>query len=327
MEADLLEHPAVHAWRALGHTRVEPLYIEILKQKRKCSVYRLAGVGPGNRALIAKRYRPKQAVFERAIYQDILPEIPVSVPAYLGFLEGGKDTCWLFLEDVGDDQFSHVDETHRKVAARWLGQLHTEATRLIEPDALPDRGPRYYLDLLRSARRNILANLDNPALNDAHVEILMTIVEHCDYLESDWGRLALICEVLPYTMVHGDFRSKNVRVRNNQGEITLWPLDWEYAGWGTPAPDLAPAHRDPTCAQIDLQVYLASVREYWTDLDLTTLQHMAMAGFYFRLVAAIYWASTGLKFSSLEKSVGSMRVYRRELSLLVPLTTLATSYG
>lgn len=320
MEANLFEHPAVLAWREFGHRRVEPRYIEILKQKRKCSVYRLAGVGPGNRALIAKRYRRKKAGFERAIYEDILPKIPVSVPEYLGFLEGNGDTCWLFLEDVGDDRFSPVDETHRKVAARWLGQLHAEASRLIDPDGLPEHGPGYYLDLLQAARRNILANLDNPALEDAGVEILTSVVAQCDYLESIWDPLAGFCEALPSTLVHGDFRPKNVRVRNCKGEVTIWPLDWEYAGWGTPAPDLAPVRRHPTYTHVDLQVYLSSVHEYWVGLDLATLQHMAMAGFYFRLVAAIYWASKSLKLNSLEKPVESMRVYHRNLSLLIPLT-------
>jgi hypothetical protein len=54
---NLGEHPAVRAWSATGPERVEPKSVAVLKKwtrHQKSGVYRLAGVGPGGAAVIAK---------------------------------------------------------------------------------------------------------------------------------------------------------------------------------------------------------------------------------------------------------------------------------
>jgi hypothetical protein len=101
---DLLEHPSVRAWSELGPRRVEPEQIEVLKGEKKSSVFRLAGVGPGNSAVIAKRCRQAIADVERAIYEDVLPDLPVTTPRYYGAVEEHDDAfSWLFLEDAAGD--------------------------------------------------------------------------------------------------------------------------------------------------------------------------------------------------------------------------------
>ena len=55
LQTNLLEHPAVNAWRELRPENIKPGQIEILKERKNRAVYRLVGVGPDNSAIIAKR--------------------------------------------------------------------------------------------------------------------------------------------------------------------------------------------------------------------------------------------------------------------------------
>src|SRR5205814_4697301 len=119
--------------------------------------------------------------------------------------------------------------------------MHTTAERLTTTFHLHDRGPDYYLELLRSARRAILRNLTNPALDTDDIAVLKAIVSQCDSLGAGWHELEKCCESMPTTLVHGDFRRKNVYVRTDQAGTALFPIDWATAGWGVPAADLAPS--------------------------------------------------------------------------------------
>jgi Phosphotransferase enzyme family len=313
IRADLLEHPAVKAWRGLRLGRGEPASIEILKEGKKIAIYRLAGVGPKDSAIIAKRCRMATGSIERIIYEQVLPHLPVTAPRYYGFAE--EDTfCWLFLEDVGMEQFSPFIEEHRVLAARWLGLMHTAAAHVATTARLPDRGPDHYLEHLRSARRTILRNLTNPALNTAGVAVLKTIVSQCDALESGWNQVEKCCESMPSTLVHGDFRPKNVYVRTDQAGTGLFPIDWETAGWGVPAADLAPSHHHYSGQHVDLTTYWDIVQECWPSLDMSAIQQLVWAGLIFRRLAAISWDSRDLAYKWTEGPVECMRIYQAELS-------------
>ena len=37
---------------------------------------------------------------------------------------------------------------------------------------------------------------------------------------------------MPFTVVHGDFTEKNIRVRTTGTGIAILPFDWGNAGWG-----------------------------------------------------------------------------------------------
>jgi aminoglycoside phosphotransferase (APT) family kinase protein len=184
--------------------------------------------------------------------------------------------------------------------------MHTSAARLAAAARLPDRGPSHYLEHLRSARHTILHNLTNPALSGDDVTVLHAIVSQCDLLESRWSQVETCCAGVPSTLVHGDFRPKNVRVRADQAGLALFPLDWETAGWGVPAPDLA---------SVDLTAYWSVVRECWPTLDLQAIQQLANLGKVSRWLAAISWesvASEGLARPI--ANMASMRVCRAALS-------------
>ena len=68
---NLSEHPAVRAWSTTKPERIEPDSIAVFKKwnkHEKSGVYRLAGVGPGGSAVIAKRCATRSAAVERLIY-------------------------------------------------------------------------------------------------------------------------------------------------------------------------------------------------------------------------------------------------------------------
>jgi len=314
MRTDLFEHPAVKAWSELLPGRVEPESIEILKEHRKSAVYRLTGVGPGGSAVIAKRCRMATALIERTIYEEILPHLPITALHYYGFTQEDDEFCWLFLEDAGREQFSPLLEEHRTLAARWLARMHTSAAHVAAAARLPDRGPDHYLEHLRSGRHTILSNLTNSALTADDLAILETIISLCDTLELRWSRVEEECEGLPSTLVHGDFQPKNVHVRVSRAGTGLFPIDWETAGWGIAAADLAPAAGHVSTPQVDIALYGSMVRECWPGLDLQAIQRLVTVGGLFRRLAAVHWASRGLAYEYVEEPMACMRIYLAELS-------------
>jgi hypothetical protein len=320
----LLEHPAVKAWRRLLPGRVEPESIEIIKdikENKKSAVYRLEGVGRRGSTVIAKRCRTATALIERTVYEEMLPRLPISAPHYYGFIKEDDEFDWLFLEDVGRERFSPLIEEHRALAAQWLGLMHTTAAHVATTARLPDRGPDHYLGHLRSARRTILRNLTNPALNVEDLAVLKSIISQCDLLEWRWSQVEKCCEGMPPTLVHGDFSPKNVYVRADQAGIGLFPLDWETAGWGIPAADLAPSRGLLPAHQVDITVYWSIARECWPSLDIQVIQRLVKVGRIFRRLAAINWSSVSLTFGTHELLGGpmsEMRVYQAELSYLIP---------
>jgi hypothetical protein len=212
--ADLLQHPAVKAWSKLAAGRVVPGRIEILQERKKSAVYRLVHAGPGGCTVVAKRRPMAIGLIERKIYEQILPRLPASMLHYYGFTEESGAFCWLFLEDAGDQRFSPLSKEHRELAARWLGLMHTSAARIAAEVSMPDRGPNHYLDQLRSARQAILLNLGNPVFTASDVALMEALVSQCNVLESRWSHVEQSCEGIPPTLTHGDFRPKNVHVRD-----------------------------------------------------------------------------------------------------------------
>ncbi len=317
LRTDLLEHPAVKAWSELQPRRVEPESIAILCEMKKSATYRLEGVGLADSAVIAKRCRQADAVIEQTIYEEVLPHLPITAIHYYGIVEEpNSEFCWLFLEDAGREEYSPYIEEHRVLAAQWLGFMHTSAARVAPADLLPDRGPGHYLEHLQSGRDKILRNLANPALKADDLVVLKSIVSQYEVLESRWCQVKEFCEGLPWTLVHGDFTGKNLRVRVGPAGIALLPFDWEDAGWGVPAPDLAQSALRGSggfSANPDVATYWSVVRDHWPSLDLQTMQRLANCGKTFRCLAAINWNAQSLAYECPEWAMGDMRIYQAEM--------------
>ncbi|MGH7538874.1 MAG: phosphotransferase family protein [Gemmatimonadales bacterium] len=288
---DLQSHLAVRAWNALSAMKDTPERIEVLSEHRRWGVYRLVGAGAEGASVIAKCSPPAVATIELAVYEHVLPHVPVTVPRFYGSLpaNGGEGDRWIFLEDLGLEHYSDASPVHLALTARWVARMHRAAAGLAAAQQLPDGGPKRYLAHLRAARDKIRRRLPRPGLTPKDVTMLLGVVVVLDFLEARWSRIEASCVGLPQTLVHGDFRPKNVHLRANGHGLDCYPIDWETAGWGVPAIDLT---------RIDVAAYWAVAREWQVGLELKTVQRLADLGRVFSTVAAIDWDSTGLRFES-----------------------------
>ena len=176
---------------------------------------------------------------EHTMYREILSHLPIPTLRCYGFVEEPRDEfCWLFLEDAGTEVFRFHIRDHRALAAPWLGLMHTSAVHVAATARLLDRGPDYYLEHLRLARETLQRAIVNSTLSPDDLVVLESIVPRCNVLESCWSKVETFCDKMPQTLVHNDFATRNIRVRNGQARTALLPFDWEKAGWGIPAANL-----------------------------------------------------------------------------------------
>jgi hypothetical protein len=293
LPANLQEHRAVKAWRKLKPEWFETDQIEILKLKTKSAVYRLSGVGPDGTAIIAKRCRTATALVEQAIYDRFLTRLPLPALRCHGLvLEPDGESCWLFVEDAGRQAYSPALEEHRALAGRWLRTVHRV---LVCPELqalLPDRGPAHYLKLLRSARAVMLQLVESPVLTADEVALLRTVIGQYRGIEARWEELEKFCGACPRTLVHGDFVIKNLRLQDGAGTPALLVYDWEMAGWGVPATDLAQSLG--RCASPDLDAYCSAFGPSGSPTEIGELRRLANYGNLLRLVDKIFWDTVGL---------------------------------
>ena len=322
VQGDLREHPAVRAWQSLVSALHSPDSVQILKEYRagipgKSAVYRLTGVGHDGSPVIAKRCQRDAAFVERAIYRDLLPHLPVSHLRYYGFLEEPEGKiCWLFLEDAEGDPYSAEVAEHCAAAGRWLGLLHTGAQDVETAIGLPGRGSHHYRSQLRSASRAIQDSLIKRALRIDDREVLLRILSHFEELELQWRQLDSLCGMMPSTLVHSDFSGKNIRLQTNHGEVEVLAFDWESAGWGFAAADLAqsPPGLERFSANPDINAYWQVVREAWPGIARDELEQLVQAGTLLRLLTAINWVASGLSFEWVRRPMAYLREYEASLS-------------
>src|SRR3989441_2790222 len=314
--ATLKSHPAGQAWCQL-HPDSEPLRIEPLRvRKQKNKNYRIVGAGWASTAVIAKRSRKADALIERTVYEEILPRVTVPSLRCYGFLEDADtEYCWLFLEEATGAKYSKLLAAERAQVARWLALLHTSAAEAAAKAGLPDGGPGRYREFLRSAREGILQHLDNPVLDPDDIAFLDAMLARLTELDGRWNRLEEICYGVPPTLVHGDFNGKNLRLRPASDGSAVVVFDWEDAGWGVPAVDLAQqaVPSSGLSANPDIPTYWSTVRGRWPHVSIETLQRLAYCGTVFRVLAALYWESFNLATDWASKSVSNIRLFDAEL--------------
>jgi hypothetical protein len=317
--ASVHDHPAVAAWSRLQAVACGVRALEVWRETTRhepASVYRLELSGGGSTSVFAKRCDAASGAVERACYEDIVPQLDLSSPVYYGSLSEPDGTCWLFLEDVGRERLSGHDPTHRMLASRWLGRLHRLGARLEAARRLPEGGPLRYLAHLKNGRARILRSFDNPALTAEDRELLALVLPLLDRVEGAWGVIERACMGLPETIVHGDFRPKNVRVREESAGPVLYALDWELGGWGVPVVDLTPADGFDTTLQLDAELYAAELRGDGPALRREDVVRLSHIGFLLRRLAAIDWETLSLHFEDPRSLIGptmSIRSLHREL--------------
>lgn len=306
-------HPALRAWRSLSTGGLAGDGVELLRggffRSKGRAIFRLGNVGPGGMPVVAKHCSNQTGELEHLVYTEVLPRLGVSFPGYLGLVPDGRSS-WEFLEDVGALQASKVSAEHRVCAARWLGELQAASGRLAPPAGLPGRGPWTYLEALVRARAAILSSMGNPALSVQDRELLRGVIATCDRVEAGWHCIEAPCASMPKTLVHGDFRPKNLFLRQAENGLVVLPIDWEFAGWGVCAIDLGALLRGP-CTREDLAAYHDALGAHVDEPD---LRAWVCTGRVFRALASIQWTSTSLPFPYVKKPVDDLARYRAALA-------------
>jgi ATP-binding cassette subfamily B protein len=303
---ELAEHPAAMAWLSLGGAR--PLKVSVLSasKRRRHAIYRLEGAGPGDLSVVAKLCKRKTAEIESVVYGKLLPLVPTpSLRCYGEVRDADRNYSWIFVEDAGAQPYSPAAPEHRRLAARWLATVQIHAPKILGLADLPERGPRHYLVRLLNARDEIERRLRRNEAQRNGAMVLRDLLFKLDLLESGWGELAAFCETLPTTLVHGDFFPKNLRITRNGSGIGLAIFDWEYAGLGPQAPDLAQLlepersegallHRPKSFYRFSanpcLDTYRSELAASATGLEAETIEQSAAFGSLFRCLAGIDWA-------------------------------------
>jgi thiamine kinase-like enzyme len=293
------------AWTQLDGTNGVP---QAIRPTRKSRVFKLIGAAPRGGNVVAKKCR-NDNLLESYVYGDVLPRLAVSTPHYYGQVTDRESRSdWLFIEDVGNVTYRAQSTAHQALVSEWLGELHTEASGLIKPERLPDRNAAWFLEvtrLIRSSIRRQPESLDRLGRDRGPFE---AIADDCDALEAVWHKVEAVCACVPPTLVHCDFVPKNIGVRAVRGGGVLLPFDWEMAGWGTPAPDianlLAPQGARTSKSQLiastrggdaqrGIRSYWSRVHELWPRLEPQALERLAWAGHLFRNLLAVRWELAG----------------------------------
>jgi thiamine kinase-like enzyme len=309
-------HPAVLAWNQIEEKSYLPVIVEELNRRQKkqknpkSRVYRLHGEPGQEKSIIAKLCNTEAANFERRIYEQILTQLPFRVPRLYGArLADDESKTWLFLEDAGDLRHSFKNPQYRQLAVEFLASLHTESLHIPEIQSLPDAGLACSFSHLQTVGKSLKSCRKNPALNsDAHAT-LDKVERYCTILSSLWSKIEELCERFPRTLVHGDFKPNNTRIRQ-QSSSCLLVFDWEMAGIGIPGLDLATARalRFPDAAR----QYFRMTRHAWPGLSFDEFSTMVYLGLVFRAIALTSWAVKSLSSHYPEESVSQLNLYGRK---------------
>lgn len=327
---DLERHVAVEAWRRLGGSPKLPVAIDVLKERHhnsgrlKAAVYRLCYDGHSGQTMIAKRCKTQVAKKESYIYSKVLPALSVPTLECLGLVEEEHPPySWVFLEDAGRTRLSDESKDHRILRGTWLATVHSRASRAGAPFDLPSRDHGFYRQHLDASEAAIVDHLEenNPSRDD--MTIFKGILALYDRLKKAWIQIEAGCERAEPTLVHGDFVSKNMCVVDRPEGTTLLAFDWQTAGWGSPAADLAAGFGKDDRDHF-LAAYTDAARECGTAHDVEAIKELARIGKIFRTIMAISWDASRLAASWPETMAYRMRAHRSRLQLCLGLTASAS---
>jgi hypothetical protein len=279
--------------------------IEVLKpERRKSTVYRIHGLLP-DATVVAKRCPRAVARVERDVYESIMPQLSLPRLRLYGCAAEADGSCWLFVEDAGDDAFNPAIVEHRGLAAQWLGVAHTVMATGSGGASLPDRDGSHYRALLDAALETLGSSVCNPALESSEVDVLERAIRQCERLASAWRDVSALLQALPRTFVHGGFYRKNLRIKTKSGARALFPFDWESAGWGSPAIDLA---------YVDPRLYLEVVKSEWPGVDLAMLEAQVGVGRILWSLKAVPGEGRALRSSWPTRAVAKVGIYGGEMA-------------
>jgi len=189
------------------------------------------GAGLSATAAATKPARALNSRREIAVYRSLLQPTGVPAPRFYGTAEDeDSGRAWLLLERVpGEVLADEGDPEAWRAAARWAAKLDAAVEEHRDPSLdrlLLDRNRNWHEERLAAA----IAACETSGMSDLAARLRGCANALLDRLEA-----------LPRAFVHGELYASNVIVaRQGSGKtVEVKPVDWEMAGTGPFALDLA----------------------------------------------------------------------------------------
>jgi hypothetical protein len=207
---------------------IDELGVELDNGEKLDLLVKDIGAGLSDHAVAAKPARALDPRREIAVYRSLLHGSGIPAPRFFGAAEdGGSGRAWLFLERVPGEVLADVGDPHAwQAAAAWTARLGAAAE---------DRAPDVDAVLLRRDRSwhaHWIAAATAACESSDRTELARR-------LTSAAGSLLDRLDDLPRAFVHGELYASNVIVEERSSGAPVKPVDWEMAGTGPFALDLA----------------------------------------------------------------------------------------
>jgi Phosphotransferase enzyme family len=194
----------------------------------------VGGAGLSAVAVAAKPSDLIEPAREIAVYRELLTPAGLSTPRFHGAtVDPARGRWWLYLECVEGEVLTDVGEAEVwEAAAAWAARLGTAvAARPAALDGLLVHRDASWHGRWVDAALGALAEGDR---RDGAGDLLL------QRLPPARTRLVERFDALPRAFVHGELYASNVVVeRRGEGTVRIAPVDWELAGSGPYALDLA----------------------------------------------------------------------------------------
>jgi hypothetical protein len=194
---------------------------------------------PGGSNITAWDYWKREVL---AYGSGLLVDLPqfLSAPRCYGVVERPDNVCWVWLEDLGALLDQAWSWEHYGVAATYLGQFNGS---YLVGEPIPDvpwlsRGrARDWVDLAAPVAENLHSRNDELLvrrwLGDDQLE-------RAQQLWSNRERLLEGLDALPRCLCHHDAFSRNLMLREVDGNDGLVAIDWSLVGTGPIGAEIAP---------------------------------------------------------------------------------------
>jgi len=282
-----MKHNPLTVWNKIKPFNDEIVDVEVLREKKLTSVYRLKTAGLRSPDIIAKRVVKENILREKYAYEVILPFIPILTPDYFGYIEDPKKRyAWIFIEDIKGEKYSHHSKEHIALGGEWLGFLHVYTSEFDQKVKVCDRRLHYWEELVHKAIEVLSVNLSNSVLTKEDVALIKIIIDYCKIIKRNWHRFEDFYDKLPQVFSHGDFHSANIRLETDQqNETRLCVFDWEESGWGPPALDVVKFLNYGS--NTDISAYCRVTQKHWPIFNERTIQRLGYIGDIFISISSI----------------------------------------
>jgi Ser/Thr protein kinase RdoA (MazF antagonist) len=213
---------------------LETITVELAAGERLDLVFKnlspTARLPTGPEAKPAFRYDPGREI---ACYSRLLTDEAAGPPRCYGALvDPDRGRYWLFLEQLDATRLNQLGElTVWQAAARWLAAFHSRYSRRVaelrQLGSLLEYDAAYFCHWLPRARAIQIARGGGAAR------------PFLSRLEASYDAVIERLTTAPRTLIHGEFYPSNVLVSGDEAAPAIHPIDWETAGLGPGALDLA----------------------------------------------------------------------------------------